>query len=620
MSLTLPEIYTPGKATPTVSSVFDAPKANKSVYTPQSGGMSVAPNLNGGMSTYGANNFMPAVLTSSAADKHINETVKPALNDMTTGIQTQQQTLAAKKAQDDLLAQQNSATQLTDQEKQAKIDEIRKKTQLIDQELNPTDPTDSAGSFSEQDPLEDTNNALAQAQADYQAQAKQVHDVILNIQNGSIPLNAGEQAQIAGLQQQFGSLIEQQKLINAGASGIANVRGYQSGAAEYDPNFQIKTIGSIVTAGNNKVADLNIKMASAVADLTQSFKNNDIAAVKDAWGVFQDASKKRTDALQKTVDDTQAAIKAAQDAYQKEQDKVTEIAKDAAKNGASPDQLASILNSGSAGEAIYNAGDSLQTGTGTVGEYLYYKRDAAAHGQVPLSYNEYADMDANRKRSIVNIGSAAGGNLNSKQTTVFNSLVDKYNKSPLVAANDRAVTLKATRDALKADPTNASLQVAFIYATIQALDTYQSAVREGEIGLVSGTQGLGDKLANLPNKIAGGSVLSKGAVDKYIGTADLLVNSIQKGAERKQKTFASQAAINGPEVGQAFNEYVQGVNESGTTGGGIIQDENTAHNTVIDFVVSNPSHEATVNSLAGVVQPDLGRAYTWAEIAQIIGA
>lgn len=150
--------------------------------------------------------------------------------------------------------------------------------------------------------------ALQKANDDFQAQAKQVRQTILNIQSGATPLSAGEQAQVNGLASQFESLIGQQNLTNIGATGAASVRGYQTGSAEYDPTFAVKTIGSIASAGAAKVSDLQVKEASAIAQLTQSFKDSDIAAVKNAWSMYQDASKAKTDALQKTIDDTAKAM------------------------------------------------------------------------------------------------------------------------------------------------------------------------------------------------------------------------------------------------------------------------------------------------------------------------
>lgn len=163
-----------------------------------------------------------------------------------------------------------------------------------------------------------TADTLAQAQAEYQTHATAALDQITGLQNGSVPLTVGEQAQVDGLRSQFQQLIDQQQKANQSAQGIANIRGYQSGAAEYDPTFQVKTIGSIVSAGINKVADLQTKEASAIAQLTKSFRDDDIAAVKDAWNIYQQASKEKTDALQKTIDDTTKAVQQAQDNQMKE--------------------------------------------------------------------------------------------------------------------------------------------------------------------------------------------------------------------------------------------------------------------------------------------------------------
>lgn len=190
--------------------------------------------------------------------------------------------------------------------------------------LNQTTNSDGSDSYNtqsqDQADLKNQKAQLDKVQQDYQIQSDKVTQTINDIQMGVIPLNAGEQAQIAGLQQQFGALIQQQQLQNTQANGVANIRGYQTGAAEYDPSFQVKTIGSIVTAGINKVADLNIKMASAVADLTQSFKDNDIKAVKEAWDVYNTAATKRQDVLQHTIDQTSAAIKDARDFTYKQQE------------------------------------------------------------------------------------------------------------------------------------------------------------------------------------------------------------------------------------------------------------------------------------------------------------
>ena len=290
---------------------------------------------------------------------------------------------------------------------------------------NPTAQTPTATtetSTTNQSSIDANKQVLQQAQADYQTASKTAMDTITNIQNGTTPLSAGEQAQVDGLKQQFQVFIDQHVLTNTGASGTANIRGYQQGAAEYDPTFQAKTIGSIVTAGQNKVADLNIKMASSVATLTQGFKDNNIKAIQNAWSMYQDASTKRTEALQKTIDSTQKAIKEANDAkiaadkviYDKEEKEqkdmydqvikpIQEIMESMKKSGASDEALSKVgailENGGTVNDAFLAAGDSLQTATGKPGEYLFVKNQYARSGLVAPTFDEWDKAEQKKELS-----------------------------------------------------------------------------------------------------------------------------------------------------------------------------------------------------------------------------
>lgn len=381
----------------------------------------------------------PAVLTSGAADNHINNVVKPALAEATSGMQAQAaKTQATSSTPSQVQTPTTSATTLapststssqtspstytyisTDgtsktvqaaspNEAMTKASDIAAHSgvQLAPaaQQTTPsstTQPTDTppnpgtepSSTDVQKSQVANDQSSLKQAQDEYQATAKSVHDTILNIQNGSIPLNAGEQAQVTGLQQQFNALIQDQTVQNTGASGLANVRGYQTGAAEYDPSFQVKTIGSIVSAGNQRIADLNTKMAASVASLIQSFHDNDIKAVKDAYVAFQDASNNRQQALKDTIAQTTAAIKDARDQQQKVTDGINAIAVEAAKNGADPKTLAAISSAGSVSNAVAAAGGALQTATGQLGDYLQYKRDTIGKGLTPTDYATWKVKD-----------------------------------------------------------------------------------------------------------------------------------------------------------------------------------------------------------------------------------
>lgn len=142
------------------------------------------------------------------------------------------------------------------------------------------------------------------------------------------------------------------------------------------------------------------------------------------------------------------------------------------------------------------------------------------------------------------------------QTSNFNKIVKAEQDSPLIKARDRAVILKGINSQLAKDRNNSSLQLSFIYSFVQALDTYQSAVREGEIHLVGQTQGLKDKLENVIPKLERGSILSADKVSEFLRTAEYLTNTIDLAARKKEKEFESQAKING--IQSAWTEYKVG--------------------------------------------------------------
>jgi hypothetical protein len=294
------------------------------------------------------------------------------------------------------------------------------------------------------------------------------------------------------------------------------------------------------------------------------------------------------------------------------QDK-TEIGKlvvDLGKSQAPPEIIRAVSSSKNLTEAVLAAGSYLEAGgTGIIGEYNFYARQEKNAGRTPLSFDDYQTRDANRKVSIAAAAVGAGAGLNSKQVAVFNSLVDKLNKSPLVAANDRAVTLEATTNALEADKQNSSLQVSFIYSLIQALDTYQSAVREGEISLVSGTQGVSDTIANLPAKISGGSVLSERKVQEYINVARLVKDAIKAGADIKTKAFKAQAKTAG--IGDAFSEYIDEVQGIQSTANQASSDASNIETRIIKIGEKNPDLQETIINLQDEENMTIQEVYEW---------
>jgi hypothetical protein len=184
--------------------------------------------------------------------------------------------------------------------------------------------------------------------------------------------------------------------------------------------------------------------------------------------------------------------------------------------------------------------------TASIQEYEYAKKN----GYVG-TFEQYQNDDANRKAAIQN-----GSGLSGPQLTAFNSLADKQNKSPLIAAADRTIILKNAIEQVRKDPGNASQQLSLVYSYIQALDTYQSAVREGELSLVNSIDSKVGQFQSSIEKIQNGQIVRPEVILQIADSAKNIVDTIQEGADRKRQQFKSQAEVQG--LGGVWNQYMTG--------------------------------------------------------------
>jgi hypothetical protein len=615
----------------------------------------------------------PSVITSNAAGKDLNK-IQTNLNGISTGIQTQAQNLAAAdaaKSEAEQLKQQADNTAKLEADKLAlqKVTEQNKAAALGLNTSIPTDATfqgqlnhstdmiksvetlpdgsrqvyykDGSGQLISKDPnyvapQGSLNAQLIKSQEDYDAEAKKVSDLITNIQNGTVPLNAGQIAQIDGLKQQFNQLIEEQKLVNKGATGVAQIRGYQTGSGEYDPTFQAKTIGSIITAGANKVADLNVKMASAVASLEQGFKSDNISAIKSAWDVYSQAAEKRQETIQKTIENAQKQIEEAR--KQKEEaekayyDQVTkpinDILLEARKNGATDEQLEAIYNSGSVAEAIYNAGDSLQSGSGIVGEYMYYKKQAEAAGQVPMDFNAYQNADANRKKSIAKAGASggsgsggAGGIYDLLDYRTANAVIaqgNSFGTSDIVKKYNNIIAASNLIAGVDPNTKNPAEHQAVIYNFAKALDP-DSVVREGEYATVKKySQNLINKYGGeIKQAIAGTGFLSPGAIKAIQEATDNRIKAYEPQYQNLRSETANRInTIAGKDVADmVLLDYDQGY--SGNQG--LIQ-SGTQAKQAIDSYVDNNADFTGIETIANFYENGKSdiEIYEWLKLKGLI--
>lgn len=569
----------------------------------------------------------PAVITSKPAENTIS-TIKNNVSSITNSIKNQSATVAATKAANEqqaaIAAQEKAKTDL-EKEKlnvQKEANDLKKKVLYSSGGTKATGIDTNGNRYFTEDDLAKADKTgdssmeileakRRQADAAYEREAKRVQKTIEDISNGVVPLTPAEQAQIDSMKAQFNALIEKQKLTNINETGNANIRGFQTGAGEYDPTFQNKTIGNIVTAGLNKVGELNVKMASAVAELEAGFRESKISNIQKAWKVYEDSVKERKATIQAMIDESNERIKEANEASAKQEEEYDKILLDIAKNNAPAEVVTAVQNAPTYAEKVIAAGDYLSTATGIIGEYNFYKRQAIASGQTPVDFNTYQNMDANRKIKIAAASSNAGSNLSSKETTIFNSLVDKYNNSPLVKAYDRTTILQGIIDSVKSNPGNSASQLSLAYGYIQALDTYQSAVREGELGLVNSIDSKAGQLKNWTEQIANGQIVRPEVALQIAKSAQQLVNTIKSGAENKQKTYSAQAKINGQNVGNAFNDYIYSVNSIQSTENNLLKSEDEAKAAVERL------YDSYANEIDSIIRAEPNISYS--EILQVLG-
>ncbi len=152
-------------------------------------------------------------------------------------------------------------------------------------------------------------------------QAQDTAQKITDIQNGTIPLSAGEQAQVNDLKNQFQNLIQQTQTANANYQQGLQILGAESGRERYTPETHLGSMQDAVNKGIQKISDLNSQMSAAVAKLEQGFRDGDIATIKEANATYQTAAKDRVDFLNKMTADATAAVKDQRDfAYKQQQD------------------------------------------------------------------------------------------------------------------------------------------------------------------------------------------------------------------------------------------------------------------------------------------------------------
>jgi hypothetical protein len=344
----------------------------------------------------------PAVVTSSAAEDHVNN--------MATAAQT-----ATQDAQNSAAYKLQSA--VYDPNNPAGVGNNNPKG-MDTEKSNASDPIDSILSSMGLDSsgLTDQEKSVKaddEAQVSFDRQARDEVDTILGgLESGTFPLTPSEQLQINTLRNSFSTaLAEAQKTAaNIAAGGRTMVA--QNQLQMYSPQLAIGTIQNAIKAGQAKINEVNDRISKSVGDLTTALQDGDYKAATRLYTKIGDDISERTkeiDAMNKITSDTAQTILKSnldqQTAFLKTQ---ADILKSMQEGGATPEQMTAAGAATTIPDMIAAAGDSLQTATGTLGAYLYYSRQVKAAGGVPKDLIDFS-QEYDKKPAAVGAGNAPGG-------------------------------------------------------------------------------------------------------------------------------------------------------------------------------------------------------------------
>lgn len=147
-----------------------------------------------------------------------------------------------------------------------------------------------------------------------------------------------------------------------------------------------------------------------------------------------------------------------------------------------------------------------------------------------------------------------------QKVNTFNKIVGQYNNSPLIKASERTPVLSGTIDAVLKNPKDAALQLNLSYAYVQALDTYQSAVREGELNNLNSIDSKIGQIQNYVQKMSNGQIMRPEVAKQVAESAKSIVDLINAAAKQKSQSFRSQAQVSG--IGDQWDQYTGGFNST----------------------------------------------------------
>lgn len=429
--------------------------------------------------------------------------------------------------------------------------------------------------------------------------------------HGTFPLNPLQQAQLDAMRGQFEALIDAQKEANKQYEGSIQQAGLTGGRSRYAPEIMAGEVLNSVNVGIKKVAELDSKMTSALAQMQAGFQEANYTLVEKSYKAFTDAQKVKQDNLDKISEQIAEALKQTNEANQKEQESISDVLKSAVGAGASLEVQNAIRNATSLNDAIAAAGDYLAPTTGIVGEYALYKRQAIAAGQTPMDFNSYQTMDANRKARAAGVGS-------SLYTPQQEKIIERIDRT---VSGSAAYTATQSMQTFVNNTLSALSQETGV-GDIAAINQFQKVIdagavtRDQDVKLIQGAQSLADTLTMKINKLREGDQLSPELRAEMKQTVTDIYNAQLQAIGKDPFINAKKKELQRNGIDENDTIFGQLTGLQANTGSEIIQSEAKAEATLKGYLARFPDKQNDIANNIKIMEQQLGRSVSSSEFLE----
>lgn len=409
-------------------------------------------------------------------------------------------------------------------------------------------------------------------------------------------------------QDKYKQLQEDQKIANSQAQNAALMAlGTQGGSGS--PTDRNSYVQAVIDQGQRKLQALNLEERGVYLEALKAQKDENYKLFADKvkqLDVVRNAKIAEAQTFNQKLQEQAEKVK--EDAIQAQ--KQNSIADLVSKGVTDPAQLLKTLKAQGVNATLKEVTDTTALlsgigGTGIIGEYNYYKSEAQRQGQVPVDFQTYQDMDANRKK----LATTPSG-LTTSQNASFLRITDKFQADPIINNAIKGQTAIAIADQVLANPAAAPNQLKALYSLVKNLDP-DSAVREGEISLAQQTQSYYSTWKTALDRVSTGAVIAPETAAALANATKELATAWDSTAKKRQKQYEAQAS--GAGIKDAFSEYLQTSDLPYATGNKIIESEQQAQKAFESLKNNPPAIQEEITNRYNDLQEVLGHPPTATE-------